>query len=232
MEMIPTDGDHTLDTFSWNLILICGDAASAGRYFGGYTGPVSPISCPDNVAFDSEGNLWVSTDGQPAAIGLNDGLFKVPVEGPERGRVQQFLAVPSGAETCGPVIRDLEGSVFVAVQHPGEDGSYAAPQSRFPDYVPGGTTASGRPVRRSAPVRRPGDAQQLTYALRARRAWPGQRSIDGHVGLVVALPGSGLEGVEPVQLVGGELDVRRRRCSPRRGRCGACPGWERCRRRG
>ena len=145
VEMIPTNGDHTADTFSWNLILICGDASSAGRYFGGWTGPVSPISCPDNVAFDSEGNLWVSTDGQPAAIGLNDGLFKVPVEGPERGRVQQFLAVPSGAETCGPVIRDLEGSVFVAVQHPGEDGSYAAPQSRFPDYVPaGGTPAAGQ----------------------------------------------------------------------------------------
>jgi secreted PhoX family phosphatase len=141
VEMIPTNGDHTTDTFAWNLILICGNEQSAGRYFGGWTGPVSPISCPDNVAFDSEGNLWVSTDGQPAAIGLNDGLFKVPVDGPERGHVQQFLAVPSGAETCGPVIRDLEGSVFVAVQHPGEDGSYAAPQSRFPDYVPAGTTA-------------------------------------------------------------------------------------------
>lgn len=140
VEIIPTWGDHTQDTFSWNLLLICGDAASAGTYFGGWTGPVSPISCPDNVAFDSEGNLWVSTDGQPAAIKLSDGLFKVPVEGPERGHVQQFLAVPSGAETCGPVIHDRDGSVFVAVQHPGEDGSWAAPQSRFPDFVPAGAT--------------------------------------------------------------------------------------------
>ena len=24
---------------------------------------VSPISCPDNVAFDAHGNLWISTDG-------------------------------------------------------------------------------------------------------------------------------------------------------------------------
>ncbi|HEY1117329.1 MAG TPA: PhoX family phosphatase, partial [Acidimicrobiales bacterium] len=79
VEMIPTGGDHTADTFGWNLFLICGDEASAGRYFGGWTGPVSPISCPDNVAFDSLGNLWVSTDGQPSAIKVNDGLFKVPV---------------------------------------------------------------------------------------------------------------------------------------------------------
>ncbi|NYE38573.1 hypothetical protein F4692_003723 [Nocardioides cavernae] len=145
VELVPGHGDHTTDAFTWNLFLICGDAASAGTYFGGWTGPVSPISCPDNVAFDSEGNLWVSTDGQPSAIRVSDGLFKVPVEGPERGRVQQFLAVPSGAETCGPVIHDRDGSVFVAVQHPGEDGSWAAPQSRFPDYVPaGGTPGAGQ----------------------------------------------------------------------------------------
>lgn len=144
VELEPTGGDHTAPTFAWNLLLICGDAASAGTYFGGYEGPVSPISCPDNVAFDSQGNLWVSTDGQPSAIKLDDGLFKVPVSGPERGRVQQFLAVPAGAETCGPVIRDREGSVLVAVQHPGEDGTWAAPQSRFPDYVaPGATPRRG-----------------------------------------------------------------------------------------
>ena len=141
VEMIPTGGNHTAPTFSWNLLLICGDAASAGTYFGGWTGEVSPISCPDNVAFDSEGNLWISTDGQPGAIQLDDGLFKVPLAGPERGRVQQFLAVPAGAETCGPVIHDKDRSVFVAVQHPGEDGTYAAPQSYFPDYVPAGSPA-------------------------------------------------------------------------------------------
>ncbi len=141
VELVPTGGDHLASTFSWNLFLICGDAASAGTYFGGWTGPVSPISCPDNVTFDSEGNLWISTDGQNGSVALDDALFKVPVEGPERGRVQQFLAVPAGAETCGPVVHDREGSVFVAVQHPGEDGTWTAPQSRFPDYVPTGSPA-------------------------------------------------------------------------------------------
>ncbi|MCY7402413.1 MAG: PhoX family phosphatase [Nocardioides sp.] len=142
VEMMPTNGDHTGSTFAWNLILICGGATTAGTYFGGWTGPVSPISCPDNVAFDSEGNLWVSTDGQPGTLQLCDGLFKVPVAGPERGHVQQFLGVPREAETCGPVIHDRDGSVFVAVQHPGENGSWAAQTSAFPDYVAAGTTAT------------------------------------------------------------------------------------------
>jgi uncharacterized protein len=39
---------------------------------------------------------------------------------------------------------DGVGRVFVAVQHPGEDGTWEAPQSRFPDYVaPGGTAPKG-----------------------------------------------------------------------------------------
>lgn len=128
--------------FAWSILLLCGDPAGISQtYFAGYPKElVSPISCPDNVAFDGEGNLWISTDGAPSTIRRNDGLFKVPLEGPERGRVQQFLSVPRDAETCGPIIRDDEGMVFVAVQHPGEDGTFAAPNSLFPDY---GSTAPG-----------------------------------------------------------------------------------------
>ena len=115
---------------------VCGDSDESGRYFGGWQGPVAPISCPDNLTFDSVGNLWIATDGAPGSISKADGLFRVPVEGAERGRVVQFLAVPYQAETCGPVIDDRDGSVFVAVQHPGEEGSWDEQLSYFPDYVP------------------------------------------------------------------------------------------------
>lgn len=141
IEMTETAGQAGT-TFGWSILLLCGDpAAFANSYFAGFPKElVSPISCPDNVAFDSAGNLWISTDGAPSTIGYNDGLFLVPLEGPERGHVQQFLSVPREAETCGPVIHDREGLVFVAVQHPGEGGSFTAPTSRFPDY---GSTAPG-----------------------------------------------------------------------------------------
>lgn len=141
VELREDGGRAESTTFSWNLILVCGDQNTAGTYFGGYTGPVSPISCPDNVAFDSAGVLWISTDGQPGAIGYDDALHMVPVTGPNRGQVQQFLAVPAGGETCGPVIHDKDESVFVAVQHPGEGGEWSDPQSLFPDFVKPGTQA-------------------------------------------------------------------------------------------
>ncbi|WP_105566091.1 PhoX family protein [Microbacterium halophytorum] len=146
IEITEGGNDLTSTTFGWSIVILAGDpATNPNTYFAGFPADkVSPISCPDNLAFDSSGNLWISTDGQPSSIGYNDGLFLVPLEGAERGHVQQFLAVPRDGETCGPVIHDRDGSVFVAVQHPGEDGSWGAQNSLFPDYVPEGTLSGGK----------------------------------------------------------------------------------------
>ncbi len=151
---ITETGDQTSTKFNWTLLMVCGDPAQGDvTYFSGYpVDKVSPISCPDNVAFDSVGNLWISTDGAPSGIGYNDGLFKVTLDGAERGKVEQFLAVPRDAETCGPVIHDDERTVFVSVQHPGEEGTFEAPHSFFPDYVPAGTTPAPGKVRAPRPA--------------------------------------------------------------------------------
>lgn len=146
LEITETGDDAAAKTFGWNILLLAGDpAVSTTAYFSGYPADkVSPISCPDNLTFDSVGNLWISTDGQPGTIGFCDALHKVTLDGSDRGRVEQFLAVPAGAETCGPVVHDLDNMVFVAVQHPGEGGTYAQPTSFFPDYVKGlQATAAG-----------------------------------------------------------------------------------------
>ncbi|HWM02495.1 MAG TPA: PhoX family phosphatase [Actinophytocola sp.] len=132
LELEERHRDNTATRFSWQLMLVCGDPNSPDTYFAGYDkSQVSPISCPDNVAFDSKGNLWISTDGN--ALETNDGLFAVPVEGRERGHVKQFLTVPIGAETCGPVVKD--DFVLVSVQHPGEvdDASADNPVSHWPE---------------------------------------------------------------------------------------------------
>lgn len=146
IELTEAGEDATATTFGWSILLLCGDPATNSlTYFAGFPADkVSPISCPDNIAFDSRGDLWISTDGQPGTIGYNDGLFRVPLQGEERGHVQQFLAVPRDAETCGPVIHDQDGSIFVAVQHPGEEGSWEAQNSYFPDYIEPGAVVDGK----------------------------------------------------------------------------------------
>ncbi len=135
MEITERLDDAAATRFRWVLFLVCGDPEAPETYFAGYPkDQVSPISCPDNVAFDKVGNLWISTDGNQ--LGSNDGLFVVPVEGSERGHVRQFLTVPVGAETCGPLIKG--DSVFTAVQHPGEiDGAtFDNPASTWPHTDP------------------------------------------------------------------------------------------------
>jgi secreted PhoX family phosphatase len=134
LELVEDRGDHTGQTFTWSLPIVCGDPADASTYFAGYDRTaVSPISCPDNLAFDSAGNLWISTDGN--ALGTNDGLFATPIEGAERGHLRQFLTVPLGAETSGPFLTGDDRSVFVAVQHPGEitGATVEKPASTWPD---------------------------------------------------------------------------------------------------
>ena len=136
LELTERNDDHIARTFTWNLFLVCGDPEAPETYFGGFDkSKVSPISCPDNVAFDRSGNLWISTDGAPGTLGTCDGMFLMPTAGPERGKVQQFLSVPAGAECCGPVVEWTDRSVLICVQHPGD----GLPSSSYPylgDRVP------------------------------------------------------------------------------------------------
>ncbi|TFV67432.1 PhoX family phosphatase [Blastococcus sp. CT_GayMR20] len=136
------------DRFEWRIFLVAGDPRDPSSYFAGYDeSKVSPISCPDNLEFDPAGNLWISTDGnvlspvnqgEGTVGGTNDGLFAVPVEGPERGHVKAFLTVPRGAECSGPLIPADGRSVFVSVQHPGEitGSTREKPYSTWPDRRP------------------------------------------------------------------------------------------------
>ena len=131
-QILEITDNHAGTDFTWELLLVCGDPAAADTYFAGFDKTkVSPISCPDNLAFDSHGNLWISTDGN--ALDSNDGLFAVALDGANRGETKQFLTVPLGAETCGPVVTD--DLVTVCVQHPGEhdDNSIDNPLSRWPE---------------------------------------------------------------------------------------------------
>lgn len=131
---IVEDGGPAGTTFRWDVPIVCGDPADASTYFAGFDKTkVSPISAPDNLAFDGSGNLWIATDGN--ALGSHDGLFAVPLTGPDRGHLKQFLTMPNGAECCGPLITPDQRTVCVAVQHPGEitGATVENPASSWPD---------------------------------------------------------------------------------------------------
>jgi secreted PhoX family phosphatase len=139
IELVEERDDAAALRFGWSILLVCGDPNSPDTWFGGFDkSQVSPITSPDNVAFDRHGNLWISTDsGRNLAAGgltgINDGLYGVSLEGPTRGRTTLFASVPNGAEACGPVVTD--DFVLISPQHPGDldGGSIEAPASNWPD---------------------------------------------------------------------------------------------------
>lgn len=103
-------------------------------------GPQSGFSAPDNMAFDSAGNLWVVTDISSSSTNTgiyqsfgNNGVFFIPTAGENKGVAVQFASGPVGSEMTGPWFTPDEKTLFLAVQHPGENlKSYDKPTSHWP----------------------------------------------------------------------------------------------------
>jgi secreted PhoX family phosphatase len=133
VEITEDGNDHAATTFAWEIFILAGDPAHGGTWYGGNDEGVSPFAAPDNITFDVDGNIWISTDGMPNNLPGNDGLFVAPTEGEERGRSMQFFSTVLGAECSGPVFNPDNTALFASVQHPGEGGTVEEPVSLWPD---------------------------------------------------------------------------------------------------
>jgi secreted PhoX family phosphatase len=85
------------------------------------------FACPDNMAFDPKGNLWITTDISGSSMNKkeyapfkNNGLFYVPMEGEQAGEIYLVATAPTDAELTGPRFSPDGRTLFLSVQHPGE----------------------------------------------------------------------------------------------------------------
>ena len=112
---------------------------SAATFLAG--GPETGFACPDNLAFDARGNLWFCTDiasrelyQPPYEPFKNNGLFHVPMSGADAGIPVQVASAPPGAELTGPCFSPDGRTLFLSVQHPGENSpSVEQLSSHWPD---------------------------------------------------------------------------------------------------
>jgi uncharacterized protein len=135
--------DHAASEFSWEIAILCGDPQQP-EHDAKYHPDTSAngwLACPDNVAFDREGRLWIATDmgtAWPQLTGFADGIYACDVEGQGAYLTKHFYTVPIGAEMCGPEFTPDDRTLFVAVQHPAADGvkdsTFDAPATRWPDF--------------------------------------------------------------------------------------------------
>ena len=150
------DGGSLL--FNWEIFLLAGDPAKGqfltsldssvkaldpdSTYFAGHenSSELSSFGSPDNLTFDAEGNLWITTDGdQPR--GNNDGCFVCPTEGVSKGGVRQFMSGPVGCEITGCEITPNGRGILLGIQHPGQGGTVEESISSWPE----GGDAAPRP---------------------------------------------------------------------------------------
>lgn len=85
------------------------------------------FACPDNMVFDPKGNLWFTTDMSGDAVGKgpyeglgNNGLYVFLRTGANAGKVIRVATAPVDAEFTGPCFSPDYKTLFLSVQHPGE----------------------------------------------------------------------------------------------------------------
>jgi len=132
-------------TFTWTNVVQGGEADSG-------------LASPDNLAFSGRDHLWVSSDISTSSLNVpgrgfewhrNNALFYVPLRGSDAGIAYRFANAPVAAEFTGPTFVDERKTLFLSVQHPGENTPLDAPiaTDAYTSWWPGGnrTTGTGTP---------------------------------------------------------------------------------------
>lgn len=145
VEIVPAggsgkDADHLATDATWRIFLLAGKPGiDHGATYHRATSENGWLSCPDNCAFDSKGRMLIATDGAPTAAQVADGIYMTDVRGPGRALPRLFYQAPTGAEVCGPWLTPDDKTLFLAIQHPGEDpgSTFEKPSTRWPDFKAG-----------------------------------------------------------------------------------------------
>jgi secreted PhoX family phosphatase len=144
-------------SFEWDIFVQCGDKATtktlggsytAGEFGGqtvGYKGNIvgDDYGAPDGIWFDKDGRLWIETDQAGDALGdwKNIGGNTLMCANPSTGETRRFLTGVPHCEVTGVITTPDGRTMFVGIQHPGEDwsGSFTA-NSAWPDNGANGPT--------------------------------------------------------------------------------------------
>ena len=160
----------TAIAFGWNLFVQAGDTrtAKASKPTNDYKGNIvdSPdgsadYGAPDGLWFDPFGRLWVQTDqvGDGSGDFVNLGSNSLVCADPDSGVTRRFMTSPNRCEVTGITMTPDGKTLFVGIQHPGEDAVAANPtqfsnwpQSQFSVKADGVTPLPGGRPRSSVVV--------------------------------------------------------------------------------
>ncbi|MGY2238910.1 PhoX family protein [Pseudomonas gingeri] len=134
--------DHGALRFDWELFVVAGNpGVHAGTAKGGSSNitPQNMFNSPDGLGFDKAGRLWILTDGDYSNAGDFAGMGnnQMLCADPATGEIRRFMVGPVGCEVTGISFAPDQKTLFVGIQHPGENGG-----STFPEHLPNGKPRS------------------------------------------------------------------------------------------
>ena len=135
----PVNGDHTDTAFAWDLFVVAGNPNVHENEYAGSKNVTkdNTFNSPDGLMFDTNGLLWIQTDGNYSNEKgfAGQGNNQMLVGDPATGEIRRFLVGPRQCEVTGITWSADRKTMFIGIQHPGEDGG----DSHFPD---GGNTVA------------------------------------------------------------------------------------------
>lgn len=134
----PSGGDHTSNEFSWDLYVMAGNPSLHSDANGGSNNisESNMFNSPDGIKFDSNGVLWIQTDGNytNAEEFEGHGNNQMLAGDPSTGEIRRFLVGPKECEVTGLTWSPDKRTMFIGIQHPGEKGNSHWPEGG--DAVP------------------------------------------------------------------------------------------------
>ena len=151
------DSKVTALAFSWDIFVQAGDKATTKTLGASYTNAeanIAPVGyagniqgddfgAPDGAWIDQDGRLWIQTDQAGDAKGdwVNIGGNSMLCANPQTGEIRRFLTAPPHAEVTGVISTPDGKTMFVGIQHPGEDWvNEFTDNSTWPDNAANGAT--------------------------------------------------------------------------------------------
>jgi len=141
-------GDFDSLQMRWDHLVLAGDPANPrSEDRGNIKGDI--FACPDGLMLDARGVLWIQTDA--SATEMNAGIFKnignnqMLACDPLTGEIRRFLTGPINCEITGATMAPDGKTLFVNIQHPGENPgglNDPAKPSRYSKWPMGGRPRS------------------------------------------------------------------------------------------
>lgn len=139
-------GAAAATTFEWDIFVLAGNPTVHTERKDLRAGSANitadnTFNSPDGLAFDADGRLWIQTDGKYSNQGdyAGQGNNQMLCADPVTKEIRRFFVGPKEAEVTGITFTPDHKTMFINIQHPGEEGD---------SHWPGG----GSTIPRSATV--------------------------------------------------------------------------------